>query len=180
MSTQRIATRYAKSLIDLAVDQDKLQQIFDDVNGFLKICDNREFYLLLKSPIVNSDKKKNIFNSILKDKVDPLMFDFLSIILRKGREEFLPEIAESFIEQYKEMKEITTVTLTTASEISEAKLNEIKERIKQSGQTYANIDLQHKIDPSIIGGLIIEFGDRLYDASILHKLNQMRKTLAGA
>jgi F-type H+-transporting ATPase subunit delta len=70
MSVIRIASRYAKSLIDLAVEQDKLERVLEDVKTFQKAVSNREFYLLLKSPIINATKKQQIFKALFGDKFD--------------------------------------------------------------------------------------------------------------
>jgi F-type H+-transporting ATPase subunit delta len=113
--------------------------------------------LLLKSPIIKGDKKLQIFDAVFKGKLDPMMMAFLEILVREGRESYLPEISESFIEQYKRIKHISSVKLTTAVELSEAALAQILQKIKDSGVTDDNIELVTVIDPELIGGFIIEF-----------------------
>lgn len=114
MSVTRIASRYAKSLIDLAVEQGKLERVLEDIKSFQRAADNREFYVLLKSPIINATKKQQIFNALFEGKFDKMTSAFIKIILNKGREAYLPEIADEFVNQYKEIKHISTVKLTTA------------------------------------------------------------------
>ena len=175
MSVVRIASRYAKSLLDLAIEQDKLDRILEDVHSFKKATENRDFYLLLKSPIVNATKKKSIFEALFKDKYDPMTSSFLNILLSKGRETYLPEIAASFLDQYKRMKKISSISLTTAKALSESNVAAIKNKLEASDQTSDVIDLETKVDKELIGGFIIEFDDKLYDASVAHKLEQLRK-----
>src|SRR5690349_22141032 len=105
----RIASRYAKSLIDLAIEQGKLDRILADMTAFAAATKLRDFALLLKSPIVNADKKEQVIKAIWGGKMDPLTMNFIQIILRKGRESGLDEIANEFIHQYREIKGISIV-----------------------------------------------------------------------
>lgn len=178
MSTIRIASRYAKSLIELAQDQGNLERVYEDVLNFQKATEVKDLYLLLKSPIVNAEKKKGVFNALFAERYDKLTNSFLHIILRKGREMFLPEIAEEFVRQYKGLKKISTVHLTTASKLSEDQLAIFKEKIRSSDLTLDNVDLITKVDPDILGGFVISIEDNMYDASVAYKLEQMRKALA--
>jgi F-type H+-transporting ATPase subunit delta len=176
MSAERLSARYAKSLIDLALDQDKLERVKEDVEYFLEATHVRDLKLLLKSPIVHTSTKRKIFQKLFADKFDVLSNAFLDIILRKGREAYLAEIADAFLEQYRTIKQISNVKLTTAVPLTEDRIEEIKQKVRNSGVTFPNIDIKTEVDPEILGGFIIEFGDRLYDASVAHQLEEMRKS----
>ena len=128
MSVTRIASRYAKSLIDLSVEQNKLERILEDVQSFKEVSKNRDFYLLIKSPIVNASKKEDIINSLFEGKYDELTMAFLRILVNKGREAYLPEIADEFVNQYKEIKHISTVKLTTAAPLGAETVSRIKQK----------------------------------------------------
>ena|SRR5687768_10167561 len=119
MSTYRIASRYAKSLIDLAIEQGKLERVLEDMTGFVNATKNLDLMLLLKSPLVKPDKKEKVMDALFKDKIDPLTHSFIQIIIRKGREAQLPEIAEEFLNQYRENKGISIVNITSAEPLSE-------------------------------------------------------------
>lgn len=175
MSVKRIASRYAKSLIDLAIEQNKLETILGDINTFRKTTKHRDLQLLLSSPLVHADKKKSILNEIFKDKVDILSLKFFDLVVDKRREPHLRAIADEFILQYKRIKHISSVVITTAAPISKEALEEIKAKLHISVAADDNIEIETKLDPSLIGGFIIEFGDRLYDASVSHKLNNFKK-----
>ena len=99
--------------------------------------------------------------------------------MRKGRESYLPEIAEEFITQYRALKQISTVKVTTATPMSEAGLEAIKAQLKGSNSTAANIEIETAVNPDIIGGFVIEFDDKLYDASVAHKLAKLKKEFSG-
>jgi F-type H+-transporting ATPase subunit delta len=175
MSSYRIASRYAKSLIDLAVSQGKLDRIYEDVNGFAEATKNRDLALLLKSPIVNADKKEKVLDALFKDKIDPLTLSFLHIIIRKGRESQLAEMAQEFINQYRELKGISIVNVTSTEPLSDETLSAIRQKLIQGKMTRGNIQFNTSVDKKLIGGFVISFEDKLYDASILHQLEELRK-----
>ena len=178
MSVSRITGRYAKSLLDLAQDNNNLEQIREDMAGFAKATKNRELSLLLKSPIIHGSKKRSILSELFEGKFQKLTMAFINIVLTKGREEFLPEIADAFEEQYRELKGITTVKLTTASPLSEQALNNIKSKLESSSETSNTVEIETAVNPDLIGGFVFEFGDRLYDASVVHRLAEIKKEFA--
>ena len=175
MSVTRIASRYAKSLLDLAIEENRVDQVLSDVKAFKKATENRDFYLLLKSPIINASKKGSIIKTIFEDKFDKMTIGFINIILNKGRESHLPEITEQFILQHKKYNHVSTVKVTTAAPLQEAALAKIKEQLVGSSATDDKVELITLVNPDIIGGFVIEFDDKLYDASVAHKLEKLKK-----
>lgn len=170
----RVSARYAKALVDLSVERNQLEKVYEDIQGFINIAKNREFRNMLQSPIVKSDKKQSIFNAIFEGKVEATTKAFFDIIIKKGRESELSDIAASFVEQYKQIKHISTVTLTTAMPASEKMIAAIKAKLEASGID-DNVDLQTEVDADLIGGFVLKFGDKLYDASVANQLQQLKK-----
>ncbi|MDG1718189.1 MAG: ATP synthase F1 subunit delta [Saprospiraceae bacterium] len=179
MSVSRIASRYAKSLIDFAQENNKLEEVRTDMALLDKALESRDLVMLLKSPIVNELKKKEIFNVLFDGKLSDTTLGFLNIIMNKGREEYIPAISNEFEAQYKLMKGISEVKLTTATPISEANLSSIKAKLLSSNETSQEVEIDTIVDPSILGGFIIEIGDKLYNDSIAYKLSQMKKGFKG-
>jgi len=178
MSTARVAGRYAKSLLDLAVDQGKLDQVVEDVKGLQSSLDNRDFYLLLKSPIVNSAKKLSIFKSLFDGKLSDITMKFLERVIAKRREAFIPEMASSFTSMYRDMKGVTTVALTVAQEPTGGFVQSIKEKLRSSSQINGDVTIETTIDPSIIGGYVLEFNHQRLDASVAHQLETLKKSFS--
>ena len=174
MSVHRIANRYATSLVELANEQGKLERILEDVKSFKEVCKNRDFKLMLKSPIVNADKKAQVFDRLFAGKYDELTMAFLKILLKKGRESLLTDIGDEFIVLYKKIKHISSVKLTTASKLSEEAVEAIRKKLAASSATDEKVELQTSVDPNLIGGFVIEFEDKLYDASVAHKLRLLK------
>jgi F-type H+-transporting ATPase subunit delta len=176
MSAKRVASRYAKALMEIAVEQDKLELVHEDIKSFLNVMSNREFEMMMKSPINKTDKTDKILDAIFGGKIEEVTTKFFKIVLRKGRESALPNIADAFVEQYKALKEISTVTLTSATQLSEKALDAIKAKLTKSGNFGENIEFKTIVDASLIGGFRLEFGDdKLYDTSVSYKLEQLKK-----
>lgn len=179
MSVQRIATRYAKSLIDLASETNKLEEVKADMDTFKAALGSRDLYLLLKSPIVPAPKKSAALKAVFEGKLSELTMAFLNILVTKGRESYLPEIGHAFNEQYKEIKHITTLKITTAEKMDAKSLEAIKAEFLKSNQTDDNVEIETAVDPSLIGGFVVEFANKMYDASVKHKLDTLKKEFVG-
>ncbi len=175
MSVTRIASRYAKSVLDLAIEKGQLEEVLADMTSFKKATENRDLYLLLKSPIINVSKKQQVFKALFEGKQTELTAAFFDIILRKGREKYLPEIAEEFIVQYKKHKHISSVTLITATPLAAETVSKIKQRLVSSEATDDHVELETEVNEDLLGGFVLQFGDKLYDASVAHKLEQLKK-----
>jgi len=174
MQNPRLASRYAKSLLDIAQEQNTLEAVKGDMELLQQICEsNRDLVLMLKSPVVKADKKAAILNAILDGKVQNVTMAFISLLINKGREFYLPEIAETFSMQYKALKNIKSVQLTTAVAIDESLKNSIKDKVAASVQD-GHIELNTNVDPELIGGFTLEIGDKLFDASIKRDLNDIK------
>jgi len=174
MSVTRIATRYAKSLIELALEQGKLPQVSADVHALAAAAKNRDLHLMLKSPIISPDKKNSVLNAIFGQQMDSLTMAYLTLMVNKGREGYLAEIAAEFLLQYKSLQKITTVKVASASPLSEAVINNLKSHLMASGITHANLEVETIVDPTLIGGFVLEFDDKRYDASIASKLTDLK------
>ena len=175
MLNPRLAGRYAKSLIGLAVEKGQLEEVYNDMLYLQAVCkSNRDFVAFLKSPVISADKKQTILRAVTQGKISVITSAFNDLLAKKGRESSLPEIAFAFIEQYKQLKEIHTVTLTTATPVSDQVKQEIIDKVSsQSGMK--NIELTTAVNEDLIGGFVLQIGNTLIDASISYDLNQIRK-----
>lgn len=175
MPNPRLASRYAKSLIDLSTERGELEKVFEDMEQLLHLFKNsKSFVALLKSPIIKADKKRKIIDTALNGKLSEITSSFIRLMIHKGRESYLPEVVPSFIQQYKAYKNIFTVKLTTVSALSEEVKNAIVDRIKATSEMQ-NIELQTLVDESLVGGFVLEAGDQLIDASIAYDLKNIAK-----
>lgn len=175
MLQPRLAGRYAKSLIDLAVENNQLENVYADMLFLQSVCkQSRDFVNLMRSPIVQADKKLSILEAITGDKVSKLTAAFNKLLVQKGRENIFTEIVAAVIEQYNKIKNIHKVKLTTAQPISEALRNEIESKVKSDARL-ANVQLETVVKDELIGGFVLEFDNNLIDASILRDLKDIQK-----
>ena len=175
MLNPRLAERYAKSLIDIAGEQNKLEAVYNDIRLLDNILkSSREFANVLKSPIIKEDKKNKIIEAVTNGRIDNLTSSFIKLLTAKGREANLREIISSYIDQYNKVKGIHKVKITTADELSDAMKNEFITKIKASANI-ENVELQASVNTKLIGGFVLEMEGKLVDASIMRDLRDVRK-----
>jgi F-type H+-transporting ATPase subunit delta len=174
MPNPRLAARYAKALIDHSIEKGQLEQVYKDILYLKSIFQaSQELVNFLNNPVITSDQKLKVVKAVDSDNTGELTKSFNRHLIRKGRESFLPEIAEAFIEQYKEYKGIYTVTLTTAVPVSDEVKNTIIKRIKLIGRM-KEVELLTVVQENIIGGFILEGKGRRIDASVAYDLTKVK------
>lgn len=174
MQNPRLASRYAKSLIDLAVERNELEAVHSDVLLLQSILrSNPDVSVLLKSPVIKADKKIKILGAILDGKINAITSGFIRLLAIKGRESVLTEIAAAFEQQYNVIKGITHVKLTSAAPLEPALLNMIREKVETTAGR--KIELETAVNANLIGGFVLETGNELFDASVLRDLKDIKK-----
>lgn len=170
MSATKLASRYAKSLIDLAKEQGQLDAVHADMEVFQAAMSHAELRTLLKSPIVSVQKKQQILLAIFGEKFNKMTIAFLNLICLKSREEYLPEVAVEFVNQYREFKGISSVKITTATPLDAAGIEAIKAKMIATKVVSANVEITTAVKPDLIGGFVLEFDNKQYDASVSRQL----------
>jgi F-type H+-transporting ATPase subunit delta len=174
MPNPRLAARYAKSLIDLALERGEIEPVYNDMLLLQSVCKSKDFVSLLKSPVIKGDQKQKVLDAVTNGRIGVITASFNKLLVTKGREDVLPEIITAFIQQYKDHKGIFVVKLTTAAPVSEELKNAILDKIRSSTSMH-NIELHTEIKESLIGGFVLESAGQLMDASIAFSLNNVRK-----
>ena len=171
-----VASRYAKSLLELANDNGQLESVYADMLSLKSLChDSKEFVSFLHSPIIKEDKKVSTLKAIFDGKVNATTSSFLTLVANKRREGVLPQIANEFIAQYKAKKNILTAVVTSAKGLDEATKQQALALVKS--QLNGEIELIEKIDADIIGGFILKIGDKQIDKSVARQLSNLKKAL---
>lgn len=175
MKSTKVAARYAKALLDLAVEQKKVDSILGDMQFLLQTNNEaRDFELMITSPIIKADKKISIFKMIF-EQFEELSMAFVELITKNGREAMLPAIAESFEAQVKEYKGIVPMTLVSAAPLDKATKDSILAKV-QSGVN-GTLEITEVIDESLIGGFVVKMGDTQIDASVASQFNNLKQRL---
>jgi F-type H+-transporting ATPase subunit delta len=177
MIETRVAYRYAKSLIDLSLEKGQLEQVREDMQlVYDTIHASHEFAIMLKSPIIKTDKKQEILKAIFGGKIGIISAEFIEIITRKRREMELIGIAEAFLNQYKKHKQILSAVITTASGLDKNLREKVLQIVK--GSTTSEVVLEEKINKDLIGGFILRVGDQQVDASILRQIKNLDRSFS--
>ncbi|MBL4862701.1 MAG: ATP synthase F1 subunit delta [Crocinitomicaceae bacterium] len=175
MKSTKVASRYAKALLELAIEQKKVDSVLGDMNFLLHTNnETRDFELLILSPIVHADKKISIFQ-IVFEQFEEMTMSFVKLITNNGREGMLPKIAEEFVAQVKELKGIVPLTLISAKPLDASTKDKILEKVQVSVK--GTLEVTEEIDESLIGGFVVRMGDTQIDASVLRQFNNLKQRL---
>lgn len=175
MNESKISVRYSRALFLSALDKNILDRIYRDMILISEISAIPEFRELITSPVILPSKKAKIIHNTLGKNLDALTLSLIDLVVKNGRESYLPAIARVFISQTKEHKGITETILTTAVKVDEKIKKQIADFISDSFKT--KVELKEIVDDNIIGGFMLRIEDKYIDASIRTKLNKIRKEL---
>ena len=176
MNYPRVASRYSKALLDLAVEQNELDKVSADVVTLKNtLAASTDLALLLKSPVVKADKKQAILSEVFKGTFTPLFDRFVHLLVKNGREKALIGICEKFESDVLEHKGIVEADVTTAVALTDADKAKLIETLKS--QLGKDIQLNESVNSEVIGGMKLTVGGYQIDNTIAGKLNQMRHAL---
>jgi F-type H+-transporting ATPase subunit delta len=174
MNVGRIAGRYAKALYELAQEQNQLEAVYNDMVALQNICNsNKDFRHLLESPIISQAKKTAVFKAIFQADFNVMSYKFLEIIIKKRREIIIAGIAQEYISLYNDHLNIKTVGLKTAVKANDVLVLQLKKILQE--QLKANIELVETVNPNLVGGFVLTYEDKQYDASVRRNINRLKK-----
>lgn len=175
MRQTRVAGRYSKALFDLAVETGKVEEVRKDID-LIRSVNHDELNRVLVSPVINGEKKVRIFTGVFSGKVSTLTLNFFNLIFTKGRSDAMKDILESFDEHYRAWKGIDVIELTTAEALTDDVREEMRKRFQDLPQYKGRtVELKEKVDEKIVGGFVAQFDNLLFDASIRHDLQFIKK-----
>ena len=179
MNEKSIASRYAKALFDIAEEKkatvtflNEWQMVVDTINN------NSDAKTAFSERLIPVDEKKGLVKSLFSQDLDPLIMNFLYLLLDKGRETYLQYILTSFQELVDEKNGILVVKVKTTMSMEEKQKKEIIAAINDITGMKARLDIS--IDENIIGGMIMSIKDTIYDGSISGQLSLLKQHLAGS
>lgn len=176
MLIKKVNRRYAKALLDFAVETDLLDQVYSDVVVIRSLIEaSPDLKSVLKSPIIMPKQKEAVVDKIFGGHITESTMNFLKVVIRRGREGVLLETMFSFIEQYREVKGIREAIVTSAVPLTDKQLEEIKERLVK--RTNLEIQMVEKIDPSVLGGIKVKMRDLQFDATVSKQLESLKHSL---
>lgn len=168
---------YGEGLFEAALEQDKLDRIYQEVQEVVSLLkQNESLQKLLNHPQISREEKKKMIESIFLDRVSKEIVGFLILIVQKGRAGEMIKSLDYFVDKVKEYKKIGVAYVASAMELSEEQKDAIRLKLLETTR-YILFEIHYMTDPSLMGGLVIRIGDRVIDSSIKHKLNHMSRKL---
>jgi F-type H+-transporting ATPase subunit delta len=175
---EEIAQVYARALFEVAKEQDKLDLVREQLGQFADaLNENGDLRVFFFSPYFSTQEKKDGLKGALVD-ADPAIVNFLEALLERHRMPVIFRIRAEYGRLWDSENQLLPVEVTSAVGLDEATVKSIGERIGQ--QTGQRVELTSKVDPSILGGIVLRVGNSILDASIKHRLDQLRKHVAQA
>ena len=175
MIASKITTRYAKSLLDLAIEKNQLKECYNDLIAVEILCsESSDFALMLKSPIINTSKKLSIIKSLFEKKLSKTTYFFIKLITKKKREPLLHSISKNFIELYKSHHKIITAIVTTTIPLDKDLKKKVVSFVKKKMDK--DVELMEKVNQDILGGTIIKVGDLQIDDSVRKQLKELKNS----
>lgn len=172
-----VAQRYAKSLLDLAVEQGVSELVYNDLLLINKILsENNDLRIVLQSPIIRQDKKEKLFSNIFSEYIQPLTLKFLNLLLRKSRIVIFHDIAYAYEELFNEANNILNVIITTAQPFNDSLSQKLESKINDFFPN-KSLKFNENIDSEILGGFVVNFYDYMVDKSLRTRFIQARKQI---
>jgi len=175
---EEIATVYARSLFEVATENDKLDLVREQLGEFADaVAENRELQIFLFSPYFSTEEKKDGLDRALTD-ADPAVENFLELLIEKHRMPVIFRIRTEYEQLWEEANKLLPVEITSAVELPEATVKQLGDRIAE--QTGRRVELSSHVEPEILGGIVVQVGNSVLDASIRNRLQQLRRQVAKA
>lgn len=177
MRTVRSAQRYAKALLEIAIEQKAEDQVKADMETLLSgLNQSKELRSMMLSPVVKADQKERIIQRIFGEHVSELTMRFIQLLTRKHREMFLREMAAAYESAWRVHKGIKQLQITSAHPLTEAQRTEMIAKAKEWAKS--EIEIEERINPELIGGFVMRLDDKQIDASVAHQIKELRSSFS--
>jgi F-type H+-transporting ATPase subunit delta len=175
---EEIAVVYARSLFEVAKDQDKLDVVREQLGAFADaLHETRELQVFFFSPYFSTQEKEDGLEKAVAD-ADPVVLNFLRLLIEKHRMPVIFRIRANFDRLWEDENRLLPVEITSAVELDEQIVSQLGDRIAE--QTGRKVELSSRVEPAILGGIVVQVGNSVLDASIRNRLEQLRRQVARA
>jgi F-type H+-transporting ATPase subunit delta len=175
---EEIASVYARSLFEVAKEQDKLDKVREELGEFADAVDaTRELQVFFFSPYFSTAEKQDGLDKAVSG-ADEILVNFLKLLIENHRTPVIFRVRREFERLWQDENKLLPVTVTSAVELDKGTVKQIGDRIAE--QTGRKVDLSANVEPEILGGLVVRVGNSILDASIRNRLEQLRKQVARA
>ena len=175
---EEIARVYSRSLFEVAREQGKLDDVREQLGQLADaLSENRDLQVFFFSPYFSSQEKKEGISKLVED-IDERFLRFLELLAERHRMPAVFRIRRAYDRLWAEENKLLPVSVTSAVDLDEELVKGIGRRIEE--QTGRKVELSSKVDPDVLGGLVLQVGNMVLDASVRRRLEQLRKTVAKA
>ncbi|WP_017324766.1 ATP synthase F1 subunit delta [Synechococcus sp. PCC 7336] len=175
---QQIAAPYSEAMLSIAKEQNLVNEFGEDARGILSVLDaSSELEAFLGNPLVPTDNKKSLLQQAFEGKVQPFVLNILNLLADRRRIFFLRQVCDGYLALQRKLQKIALAEVTSATELSDAQKQSVIERVRQISQA-EGVELQAKVDPELIGGVIIRVGSQVIDASLRGQLRRLAYQLS--
>jgi F-type H+-transporting ATPase subunit delta len=175
---EEIAAVYARSLFEVAKEQEKLDVLREQLGEFADALDaTRELQVFLFSPYFSTTEKEDGLDRAVTG-ADPVFVNFLKLLIENHRMPVIFRVRRAFDELWEEENKLLPVRVTSAIELDKGTVRQIGDRIAE--QTGRKVDLSSEVDPEILGGIVVRVGNSVLDASVRNRLDKLRKQVSRA
>jgi F-type H+-transporting ATPase subunit delta len=175
---EEIAQVYSRSLFEVAKEHDRLDLVKDQLGVFADALDeNRELAIFFFSPYFSTEEKKRGLERALVD-ADPTFVNFLELLIENHRMPVIFRTRRQFEVLWDREHQLLPVEVTSAVELDREEVEELGRKVRE--QTGQNVELTSKVDPDILGGIVLRVGNSILDASIKNSLEKLRREVARA
>ena len=173
IATSEVAAPYAQALLSIAKSKDSVDELSQIAADLLALIEESAGLSdFLENPIANTDAKRGVLNQILGDDANAQMKNFLMLLVDKGRIYLVRPILQQFQAQVRELKQTVLAEVISAIELSDEQKETVRQKVKEMTKANA-VELETKVDPDLIGGVIIQIGSQVLDASIRGQLRRI-------
>lgn len=176
MNESLISVRYATALFSLAKEKDLVMDLKNDMELILNICNqSADFNRMLSSPIVKPSGKIRVFKHLFENRISGLSLNFLELAVRNNRENFIASVCRNVLDFIRKENNIKTAVITTAQALDETILKKV-EKIMEN-ELNGRVELSAKVNPQIIGGMVLRIDDRQLDAAVSTQLKKLKQEM---
>lgn len=173
----KAARRYAKALLQSALEKDKLGKVKKDIRFIYEtVEDSNDLRIFLKSPIIKSEDKLKALSDIFGKHISNETMDLLRLLSEKRREKLLKDICTGFLELYSEHMGIIRVDVVSAFELDTKQKEALQDELVE--RTGKKVEMDITVNPNLIGGLVVKIGDTVIDGSVKHKIRMLKNQFA--
>ena len=169
---------YGDALFELAIEEDRLDAVWDEVRAISRaLTENPDFLPTLRHPDMSMEKKQDLLKEVFGKSLSADVMGLLDVMVRKNRIGELPKVLDYFDEKAKERQKIGVVEVRTPIELSAEERKKVESRVLEVTD-FASLEMNYKVDKTLLGGMVIRIGDQVLDNSIRSKLEAMSRQLS--